>query len=1828
MTGVTGFLREREYGHRDQSSKHRLQKQAMQDWLDSLAATPVFNQPCEFSGEPKATFLVEFNRERTKIASTHGDHTVRVTVVATGKCTHILTGHPRTPWCIAFHPSHNDILASGCLGGQVRIWDLRGGGSEVYMANTLIASLTFHPVDNLLVFATKNKVFFWDWTYSKPTISCAAKREFETVRWVKFDTYGHYLYTGTCNGTDMSRNYDYRRRLAREEAMREHARRGGSTRLRLLQPRYTHNFPPYRGGDVNRGRLGSRWRERNERRVTNQLRYMRLLGILGMNQPFLPNNDSGRQEPEPEHPTSPVHEDRLRQAMDYARYVTSHSRDSASWAMLSARRARQGGGTGGDTGSEQVSPPSPEDPDSPPPLNPYLPRRPRLVANSPPPQPPGDSDDSDDDDDGGRHPWSRPLQQLPREVGLPEVDAAVGHERTSAANGAGDSQSDGPLRRNSPPFPPYRMPAPASGGGGCSTCDEATRENLYFSNFTVQCSACGRIIQEDSTTRTLRAGRAAPPSGGSGPGSQQEGGLGSAHSGIGASSASIPVTLPSFARLLPAGGNSDRSPDGNNTPSSTSSEQRRGAAATNSGQTACPEPASTSQIVCPSPGSLASSAGGSGSSSVVMNNSVLSLRSLHSSSVSTSSALPSAFQSVARSVPQSDGGSAGVSREGDISSFPCAAQTRVPRRELFSRSLFPIRRRPSVSGEASAAGDSVSAVTDSSSVIRSSGPNLDMTPIPSVSFPLESGSSGATSCKHASSGSSGGKRSYSAAFGSAHPVPSTSQTVPQLSSSSGSAAAVSSPAVSSPAVSSSSEGDGEARARAGAVPEETVMLGPSGSIYHTPTRSTPSPSGSDGHAPTPSIPGPSGSVYHTPTPSTLRPSRSVGDTPTPSTLRPSRSVGDTPTPSTLRPSRSVGDTPTPSTLRPSRSVGDTPTPSTLRPSRSVGDTPTPSTLRPSRSVGDTPTPSTLRPSGSVGDTPTPSTLRPSGSVGDTPTPSTFRPSRSVSDTPTPSTLRPSGSVGDTPTPSTFRPSRSVSDTPTPSTLRPSGSVGDTPTPSTLRPSRSVGDTPIQSSPSPSGSIYYTPPHSTSGNVFIHSDDRAPPRSWSSSSSGSDDSEVSEMLRTYRPGSHSCMYLSRYQRLLRRTTTTALQRAINSDVEHVREMARNDQHSCDYSGSLLSFSPCPVCRRLQTQNNPEHLHPNRRNSLPFDADYPPLRPPPFLNLLERTTDSTSQTLGDLNEPERADRGTDMVDLVRLDLPTAAGAGEGGLNGSGQSVLPGERDLERQLFENNDEISRIETNFLASMRRLTESRNRILSTLMDRGSEPASTTTTQPAGDAVTPAPHDNQHDSAASTSSTAAGPSAQSGVMESSGSTETGSGAGVEGSQPSASGEGEEMGTFHTLPTPSGSSSSQTIEVINRAGEQETITYSELARRMANREDVLVVGNHRRGPAAATTTTTSQQQQQSLASSGQGQQQSDILRSCLATSPNRPFLRSRPCPVPPPVPPPSSLPGTSSSSSTTARFPRPPRILVQRPSSEDQPQGSNQERSSPPLGMGMHNLHPHYARPLVDDMLYPPVHHQSINSAIAGVFLSSGEQAVASNIVSSTYRIQRWNMRQFQMPDLADQTVNMVVSNCKIHNDASVDLSRDSTLLATFVHIHGGFPEDNILAVFSLRSESLGQCLYTKSFGPNAISVSISPSNQYLMVGLASRRMLFYQVSDKQLMGQVFKMVKEGAGEDSMKHVTDVYHPVQRTSRLARGMSPVSVNSARWMPDIGDGLVYGTNHGDLNFFRSGRTRASVEEEERKPRKVTISTQMGSGSIRRSSFTQTVDEGGPTAYSVTD
>ena len=60
--------------------------------------------------------------------------------------------------------------------------------------------------------------------------------------------------------------------------------------------------------------------------------------------------------------------------------------------------------------------------------------------------------------------------------------------------------------------------------------------------------------------------------------------------------------------------------------------------------------------------------------------------------------------------------------------------------------------------------------------------------------------------------------------------------------------------------------------------------------------------------------------------------------------------------------------------------------------------------------------------------------------------------------------------------------------------------------------------------------------------------------------------------------------------------------------------------------------------------------------------------------------------------------------------------------------------------------------------------------------------------------------------------------------------------------------------------------------------------------------------------------------------------------------------------------------------------------------------------------------------------------------------------------------------------NLIASSCKIHNDASCDISGDGKLLATFVPSAQGFPDDGVVAVYSLEKTTLGHRVFSKKFG--------------------------------------------------------------------------------------------------------------------------------------------------------
>ena len=69
-----------------------------------------------------------------------------------------------------------------------------------------------------------------------------------------------------------------------------------------------------------------------------------------------------------------------------------------------------------------------------------------------------------------------------------------------------------------------------------------------------------------------------------------------------------------------------------------------------------------------------------------------------------------------------------------------------------------------------------------------------------------------------------------------------------------------------------------------------------------------------------------------------------------------------------------------------------------------------------------------------------------------------------------------------------------------------------------------------------------------------------------------------------------------------------------------------------------------------------------------------------------------------------------------------------------------------------------------------------------------------------------------------------------------------------------------------------------------------------------------------------------------------------------------------------------------------------------------------------NLHPHYSVSLLDETSNRPDDglQNAINRAIAGAFQSSGETSIASNILNTSYRIQRWPFSRDSIPNVQNR----------------------------------------------------------------------------------------------------------------------------------------------------------------------------------------------------------------------
>lgn len=109
-----------------------------------------------------STISVAFSPDAKTMASTHGDHSVKITACGSGHILETLVGHPRTPWTVKYHPSDPTIVASGCLGHQVRLWNWTTATClHMIRLEHAIISLSFHPQGQVLAIANGSRLHFW-----------------------------------------------------------------------------------------------------------------------------------------------------------------------------------------------------------------------------------------------------------------------------------------------------------------------------------------------------------------------------------------------------------------------------------------------------------------------------------------------------------------------------------------------------------------------------------------------------------------------------------------------------------------------------------------------------------------------------------------------------------------------------------------------------------------------------------------------------------------------------------------------------------------------------------------------------------------------------------------------------------------------------------------------------------------------------------------------------------------------------------------------------------------------------------------------------------------------------------------------------------------------------------------------------------------------------------------------------------------------------------------------------------------------------------------------------------------------------------------------------------------------------------------------------------------------------------------------------------------------------------------------------------------------------------------------------------------------------------
>lgn len=147
----------------------------------------------------RSTINLAVAADGSRFASTHGHGAVRVWDLPSGRHRATLRGHHRTPWTVRWHPAERDVLASGCLNNEVRLWRVDSGAcTAVHSFPAPVSGVAFHPAGDVLAVAAGRSAFLWRYAAPDPT-PVEVLQGIHPLHLVEFHPTGELLLVGRKN---------------------------------------------------------------------------------------------------------------------------------------------------------------------------------------------------------------------------------------------------------------------------------------------------------------------------------------------------------------------------------------------------------------------------------------------------------------------------------------------------------------------------------------------------------------------------------------------------------------------------------------------------------------------------------------------------------------------------------------------------------------------------------------------------------------------------------------------------------------------------------------------------------------------------------------------------------------------------------------------------------------------------------------------------------------------------------------------------------------------------------------------------------------------------------------------------------------------------------------------------------------------------------------------------------------------------------------------------------------------------------------------------------------------------------------------------------------------------------------------------------------------------------------------------------------------------------------------------------------------------------------------------------------------------------------------